>query len=99
MSRPTASTSTTPTGSIGSGTRPENGPPSNGSNSTTSAEPTPPDSYTKESTSKPPKPNLPTDPRLTLAVYAQATTELDRAAVNALGFLPRQRRDPGRGLV
>ena len=53
----TASTSTTPTGSIGSGTRPENGPPSNGSNSTTSAEPTPPDSYTKESTSKPPKPD------------------------------------------
>jgi len=40
-----------------------------------------------------------TDPRLTLAIYAQATTEADRAAADALGegFLRRERRDTGRG--
>lgn len=42
-----------------------------------------------------------TDPRLTLAIYAQATTEADRAAADALGerFLGRERRDTGRGLA
>jgi len=42
-----------------------------------------------------------TDPRLTLAIYAQATTEADRAAADALGerFLHRERRDTGRGLA
>jgi integrase len=38
-----------------------------------------------------------TDPRLTLGMYAQATTEADRQAAERLGerFLPRQ--DPDRG--
>jgi hypothetical protein len=42
-----------------------------------------------------------TDPRLTLAIYAQATTEADRAAADLLGerFLPRGKRDTGRGLT
>jgi len=42
-----------------------------------------------------------TDPRLTLAIYAQATTEADRAAADLLGqrFLPRQRPNTGRGLT
>jgi integrase len=41
-----------------------------------------------------------TDPRLTLAIYAQSTTEADRAAADALGerFLRRERRDTGRQL-
>lgn len=43
-----------------------------------------------------------TDPRLTLGIYAQATTEADRQAAERLGerFLPRQNRDRGqdRGL-
>jgi integrase len=40
-----------------------------------------------------------TDPRLTLGIYAQATTEADRQAAERLGerFLPRQDRDRGRG--
>ena len=42
-----------------------------------------------------------TDPRLTLAIYAQATTEADRAAADLLGerYRPRGRRDTGRGLA
>lgn len=42
-----------------------------------------------------------TDPRLTLAIYAQATTEADRAAADLLGkpFLPRERPNTGRGLA
>jgi len=42
-----------------------------------------------------------TDPRLTLAIYAQATTEADRAAADALGdrFLRRERRNTGRQLA
>jgi len=42
-----------------------------------------------------------TDPRLTLAIYAQATIEADRAAADALGegFLRRERRDAGHGLA
>ncbi|MEX1038814.1 MAG: tyrosine-type recombinase/integrase [Acidimicrobiia bacterium] len=42
-----------------------------------------------------------TDPRLTLAIYAQATTEADRAAADLLGkrFLPRERPNTGRGLT
>lgn len=42
-----------------------------------------------------------TDPRLTLAVYAQATTEADRAAADLLGrrFLPRERPNTSRGLA
>ncbi|MGA7270642.1 MAG: tyrosine-type recombinase/integrase [Acidimicrobiia bacterium] len=40
-----------------------------------------------------------TDPRLTLGIYAQATTEADRQAAERLGdrFLPRQNRERGRG--
>lgn len=40
-----------------------------------------------------------TDPRLDLGIYAQATTEADRAAADKLGqrFLPRPDRDRGRG--
>jgi integrase len=40
-----------------------------------------------------------TDPRLTLGIYAQATTEADRQAAERLGerFLPRQDRDRGQG--
>jgi integrase len=39
------------------------------------------------------------DPRLTLGVYAQATTEADRQAADRLGerFLPRRDQDRGRG--
>ena len=39
-----------------------------------------------------------TDPRLTLGIYAQATTEADRVAAERLGerFLPGQDRDRGR---
>ena len=42
-----------------------------------------------------------TDPRLTLAIYAQATTEADRAAADLLGerFLPRERPITGRELI
>lgn len=42
-----------------------------------------------------------TDPRLTLGIYAQATSEADRAAAERLGkrFLRRQGRDRGRGLA
>ena len=42
-----------------------------------------------------------TDPRLTLAIYAQATTEADRAAADLLGkrFLPPDKRDTSRGLA
>jgi hypothetical protein len=40
-----------------------------------------------------------TDPRLTLGIYAQVTTEADRQAAERLGerFLPRQDPDRGRG--
>jgi integrase len=40
-----------------------------------------------------------TDPRLTLGIYAQASTEADRQAAERLGerFLPRQNRDRGQG--
>jgi integrase len=40
-----------------------------------------------------------TDPRLTLGIYAQATTDADRQAAERLGerFLPRQNRDRGQG--
>lgn len=40
-----------------------------------------------------------TDPRLTLGIYAQASTEADRQAADRLGerFLPRQDRDRGQG--
>jgi integrase len=40
-----------------------------------------------------------TDPRLTLGIYAQATTEADRQAAERLGerFLPRRNRDQGQG--
>jgi integrase len=42
-----------------------------------------------------------TDPRLTLAIYAQATTEADREAADRLGerFLRRQNEDTARGLA
>jgi integrase len=42
-----------------------------------------------------------TDPRLTLGIYAQATTEADRQAADRLGerFLPRRDRDRGRSLT
>jgi integrase len=42
-----------------------------------------------------------TDPRLTLAVYAQATTEADRDAADRLGerFLRREHGNTGRGLA
>jgi integrase len=42
-----------------------------------------------------------TDPRLTLAIYAQATTEADRDAADRLGerFLRPQHEDIGRGLA
>jgi integrase len=42
-----------------------------------------------------------TDPRLTLAIYAQATTEADREAAERLGerFLRPQNGDTGRGLA
>jgi integrase len=42
-----------------------------------------------------------TDPRLTLGIYAQATTEADRQAADRLGdrFLPRRDQDRGRGLA
>ncbi|MDF1595814.1 MAG: hypothetical protein P1T08_06935 [Acidimicrobiia bacterium] len=42
-----------------------------------------------------------TDPRLTLGIYAQATTEADRQAADRLGdrFLPRRDQDRGRGLL
>ncbi|MGF1666336.1 MAG: hypothetical protein ACFCVC_08700 [Acidimicrobiia bacterium] len=42
-----------------------------------------------------------TDPRLTLGIYAQATTEGDRQAGDRLGdrFLPRRDNDSGRGLA
>jgi len=42
-----------------------------------------------------------TDPRLTLGIYAQATTESDRQAADRLGerFLPRRDQDRGRGLA
>jgi integrase len=42
-----------------------------------------------------------TDPRLTLAIYAQATTEADREAADRLGerFLRPQHEDTGRGLA
>jgi integrase len=42
-----------------------------------------------------------TDPRLTLAIYAQATTEADRAAAERLGerFLKRKNRETGRELT
>ena len=42
-----------------------------------------------------------TDPCLTLAIYAGAPTDVDRAAADALGerLLRRERRDTGRGLA
>jgi integrase len=42
-----------------------------------------------------------TDPRLTLGIYAQATTEADRQAADRLGerFLPRRDQDRGRDLM
>jgi integrase len=42
-----------------------------------------------------------TDPRLTLGIYAQATTEADRHAAERLGdrFLPKRDHDSGRGLI
>jgi integrase len=42
-----------------------------------------------------------TDPRLTLGIYAQATTEADRHAADRLGdrFLPRRDHEQGRGLA
>lgn len=42
-----------------------------------------------------------TDHRLTLGIYAQATTEADRRAADRLGdrFLPRRDQDRGRGLL
>lgn len=42
-----------------------------------------------------------TDPRLTLGIYAQASTEADRQAAERLGdrFLPRRDNDSGRGLA
>jgi integrase len=42
-----------------------------------------------------------TDPRLTLAIYAQATTEADRAAAQRLGerFMKRKNRETGRELT
>jgi integrase len=42
-----------------------------------------------------------TDPRLTLAIYAQATTEADRAAAERLGerFMKRKNRETGRELT
>jgi integrase len=40
-----------------------------------------------------------TDPRLTLGIYAQASTEADRQAAERLGerLLPSQKRDRGQG--
>ncbi len=42
-----------------------------------------------------------TDPRLTLGIYAQASTEADRHAAERLGdrFLPKRDHDNGRGLI